>query len=222
MIEGPDIAGIAALIADPARSSMLLALMDGRALTPTELSTVAGITKQTASGHLAKLVEGDVLTVEAQGRHRYFRLAGSRVAALIEALLVFKADAPLPKRTGPKEPALRKARICYDHLAGDLGVRLYDAMLAGGWMASGNLSLSDGGWERMERLGLRADDVPRSNRPMCRECLDWSARRPHLAGVAGKLVLERLLALSWARRQPASRVILFTPDGERRFLEWIR
>ena len=107
MREGPDIARIAALVADPARSSMLLALMDGRALTATELSGLAGVTKQTASGHLAKLVDGEVLAVEAQGRHRYFRLAGAHVAALIEALMVFSSDAAPPVRTGPKEPALR-------------------------------------------------------------------------------------------------------------------
>lgn len=111
MREGPDIARIAALVADPARSTMLLALMDSRALTATELSSLARITKQTASSHFAKLLDGEVLAVEAQGRHRYIRLAGADVAGLIEALMVFSSDNNPPMRTGPKRPALRKARI---------------------------------------------------------------------------------------------------------------
>ncbi len=220
MREGPDIARIAALVADPARSSMLLALMDGRALTATELSGLAGVTKQTASGHLAKLVDGEVLAVEAQGRHRYFRLAGAHVAALIEALMVFSSDAAPPVRTGPKEPALRKARVCYDHLAGEMGVALYDRARVAGWLTD-DLSVTEAGWSRFSAIGVSPESLPRSNRPQCRACLDWSQRRHHLAGLIGKATLDRLFALSWARRLPASRVVAFTPEGERRFREWI-
>ena len=220
MREGPDIARIAALVADSARSSMLLALMDGRALTATELSSLAGVTKQTASGHLAKLVDGEVLAVEAQGRHRYFRLAGAHVAALIEALMVFSSDAAPPVRTGPKEPALRKARVCYDHLAGEMGVALYDRAREAGWLAE-DLGVTEAGWSRFSAIGVTPDSLPRSNRPQCRACLDWSQRRHHLAGLIGKATLDRLFALSWARRLPASRVVAFTPEGERRFREWI-
>lgn len=220
MREGPDIARIAALVADPARSSMLLALMDGRALTATELSGLAGVTKQTASGHLAKLVDGEVLAVEAQGRHRYFRLAGAHVAALIEALMVFSSDAAAPLRTGPKEPALRKARVCYDHLAGEMGVALYDRAREAGWL-TGDLGVTETGWGKFAAIGVTPDSLPRSNRPHCRACLDWSQRRHHLAGMIGKATLDRLFALSWARRLPASRVVAFTPEGERRFREWI-
>ena len=220
MREGPDIARIAALVADPARSSMLLALMDGRALTATELSGLAGVTKQTASGHLAKLVDGEVLAVEAQGRHRYFRLAGAHVAALIEALMVFSSDAAPPVRTGPKEPALRKARVCYDHLAGEMGVALYDRAREAGWL-TGDLGVTDEGWSRFSAIGVTPDSLPRSNRPPCRACLDWSQRRHHLAGLIGKATLDRLFALSWARRLPSSRVVAFTPEGERRFRDWI-
>lgn len=220
MREGPDIARIAALVADPARSSMLLALMDGRALTATELSGLAGVTKQTASAHLAKLVDGEVLAVEAQGRHRYFRLAGAHVAALIEALMVFTSDAAPPVRTGPKEPALRKARVCYDHLAGEMGVALYDRAREAGWLTD-DLGVTDKGWSKFSAIGVTPDDLPRSNRPHCRACLDWSQRRHHLAGMIGKATLDRLFALSWARRLPASRVVAFTPEGERRFREWI-
>ncbi len=220
MREGPDIARIAALVADPARSSMLLALMDGRALTATELSGLAGVTKQTASSHLAKLVDGEVLQVEAQGRHRYFRLAGAHVAALIEALMVFSSDAAPPVRTGPKEPALRKARVCYDHLAGEMGVALYGRACEGGWL-TGDLGVTDKGWSKFSAIGVTPDGLPRSNRPPCRACLDWSQRRHHLAGLIGKALLDRLFVLSWARRLPASRVVAFTPEGERRFREWI-
>lgn len=221
MREGPEIARIAALVADPARAAMLLALMDGRALTATELASVGGITRQTASSHLAKLVEGEVLVVEVQGRHRYFRLAGSHVAALLEALMVFSSDAVPPLRTDPKDLSLRKARICYDHLAGEMGVMLYDRMLEERWL-SRDLDVTDKGWMRLACLGLQQDDLPASNRPLCRVCLDWSQRRHHLAGRLGKALLDRFLVLSWARRLPASRVIVFHPEGERRFGEWLR
>lgn len=129
-------------MADSTRSTMLIALMDSRALTETELSGLAGITKQTASSHLSKLLDGEVLAVEAQGRHRYFQLAGPHVAALLEALMVFSSNAAPTMRTGPKEPALRKARICYDHLAGEMGVSLHDRALEGDWLGA-DLSVTD-------------------------------------------------------------------------------
>nr|WP_312795796.1 winged helix-turn-helix domain-containing protein [Tianweitania sp.] len=221
MTHGPDIARIAALVADPARSAMLLGLMDGRALTATELASLGGITKQTASSHLAKLVDGEVLSVEAQGRHRYFKLAGAHVAALLEALMVFSSDAAPPLRTGPREPNLRKARICYDHLAGEMGVALYDHMQENAWVDDG-LALTEEGWRHLAVIGVTQAEAPRSNRPQCRACLDWSQRRHHLAGTVGKLILDRLFALSWARRLPNSRIISFSPEGERRFGEWLR
>ncbi len=163
MSEGPDIARVAALVADPARSAMLIALMDGRALTATELAGAGGITKQTASSHLAKLVDGEVLTVEAQGRHRYFRLAGSHVAGLLEALMVFSSDIAPPLRSGPSDPALRKARICYDHLAGEMGVRLFDRMVEDRWLDA-DLTLTDHGREKLETIDLNVSDLPKSNR----------------------------------------------------------
>lgn len=221
MREGPDIARVAALVADPARSAMLIALMDGRALTATELAGLGGITKQTASSHLAKLVDGEVLVVEAQGRHRYFRLAGPHVASLLEALMVFSSDAAPPLRTGPRDPALRKARICYDHLAGEMGVRLFEQMLADEWLAD-DLTVTSHGREKLAQIGLDIEPLPPSNRPLCRACLDWSQRRQHLAGRLGKAILDHLITRSWARRLPASRIISFTPDGERIFDVWLR
>lgn len=221
MKEGPDIARVAALVADPARSTMLLALMDGRALTATELAALSGITKQTASSHLARLVDGEVLSVEAQGRHRYFRLAGGHVAELIEALQVFSSDKVPPLRTGPREPALRKARICYDHLAGEMAVALYDRAVADGWL-TGDLDVTGAGWSGLAALGVAPGDLPPGNRPVCRACLDWSQRRHHLAGKLGKAILDSLLQQGWTRRLPESRVIRFTPEGERRFMAAIR
>lgn len=221
MREGPDIARIAALVADPARSAMLIALMDGRALTATELAGTGGITKQTASSHLAKLVDGEVLVVEAQGRHRYFRLAGQHVASLLEALMVFSSDTVPPLRTGPRDPALRKARICYDHLAGEMGVRLFERMQADQWLAA-DLGITDHGCIKLAEIGLAIEGLPPSNRPLCRACLDWSQRRWHLAGGLGKAILDHLIARSWVQRLPNSRIISFSPEGERVFNGWLR
>lgn len=220
MREGPDIARVAALVADPARSAMLIALMDGRALTATELAGRGGITKQTASSHLAKLVDGEVLVVEAQGRHRYFRLAGPHVASLLEALMVFSSDAAPPLRTGPRDPGLRKARICYDHLAGEMGVRLFERMQADQWLQD-DLTVTERGNDKLAELGLNLESLPPSNRPLCRACLDWSERRQHLAGRLGKTILDHLLAQSWARRLPQSRIIRFSPEGARIFNGWL-
>lgn len=220
MREGPDIARVAALVADPARSAMLIALMDGRALTASELAGRGGVTRQTASSHLARLVEGEVLIVEAQGRHRYFRLAGAHVAGLLEALMVFSSDRVPPLRTGPRDPALRKARICYDHLAGEMGVRLFDRMRQEGWLEQ-DLAVTGRGQEKLGEIGLDVAALPPSNRALCRTCLDWSQRRHHLAGRLGKAVLDRFLSMSWARRVPGSRVIDFSPDGQRRFEGWL-
>jgi hypothetical protein len=199
---------------------MLIALMDGRALTATELAGLGGITRQTASSHLARLVDGEVLVVEAQGRHRYFRLAGPHVASMLEALMVFSSDAAPPLRTGPRDPALRKARICYDHLAGEMGVRLFDRMQADRWLAD-DLAVTGRGRDKLAEIGLDLETLRPSNRPLCRACLDWSQRRQHLAGRLGKSILDHMLAQSWARRLPGSRVISFSPEGERLFNGWL-
>ena len=217
MKDGPSIAGIAALVGDRARSDILTALMAGKALTATELAGEAGVTKQTASAHLAKLLDARLIAVESQGRHRYFRLADRDVAQLMESLMgVAYRSGAVRLRSSPREPALRKARVCYDHLAGDLGVRLYDALLESRLIADGKTGLapSPKGRRSFEALGIDLDALSGRRRPLCRACLDWSARRHHLAGALGAALFTRCLELGWGRRVKGSRVVSFSPTGE--------
>ena len=217
MKDGPDIARIAGLIGEPARAEMLTSLLDGRALTATELAAAAGVTRQTASAHLGKLLEARLLSMEAQGRHRYFRLADDEVAHALEALLgVAFRSRPTRWVTGPREPALRKARVCYDHLAGELGVMVYDGLQSSGSLASGTegLCLSEGGLARFRALGVDVDAAARQRRVFCRPCLDWSERHDHLAGALGAALLQRIYELRWAARVKGSRVVDFTAVGE--------
>jgi len=218
--DGPNIARVAGLIGDPARAEILTALVAGRALTATELAAVAGVTKQTVSAHLAKLVGARLLSVEAQGRHRYFRLAGSDVARLLESLMgvAFRTGA-VRLVTGPREPALRKARVCYDHLAGEMGVLAYDGLVARGWLAelAGSLSLTRAGADGLVAFGIDPARAASQRRTFCRPCLDWGERRHHLGGALGTALLERLYALRWARRAADSRVVVFTPRGEQQW-----
>ena len=220
MKHGPHIAGVAALIGDPARANMLTALMHGAALTASELALEAGVTKQTASAHLSKLAKADLIGVEAQGRHRYFRLLDPEVARLLESLMGIAARAKaLRTRPGPKEPALRHARVCYDHLAGNLGVDLFDALTKARWLAQrdGEVTLTKRGSEGFDALGLDLEAMEAANRPLCRACLDWSVRRNHLAGALGAGLLHHIYAQGWARRRAGTRVVEFTAAGERAF-----
>jgi len=218
MKDGPNIVRIAALVGDHARAEILTALMGGEALTATELADVAGVTKQTVSTHLAKLVDARLLAVESQGRHRYFRLADRDVAELLESLMgvAYRAGA-VRVRSSPREPALRKARVCYDHLAGDLGVLVFDGLDRRRWLRSGGatLGLTPDGQRFFREFGIDVDALARERRPLCRACLDWSVRRHHLAGAVGAAVLSRCLALGWARRAKGSRVVVFSDAGER-------
>lgn len=221
MKDGPHIARIAALIGDTARAEMLSALTGGQALTATELAGIAGITKQTASAHLAKLMEAQLLQVQAQGRHRYYQLADDDVARLLESLMgvAFRAGA-VRLRSSPREPALRSARVCYDHLAGDYGVQLLDSLLkqrllAGTKEQPQQLALTQAGETFFSDFGIDVAQLAKARRPLCRRCLDWSERRHHLAGAIGAALLQRLFALGWARRAKDSRVVSFSPPGER-------
>ncbi|WP_306046796.1 helix-turn-helix transcriptional regulator [Nioella sp. MMSF_3534] len=220
MKDGPDIARIAALIGDPARANMLTALMSGKALTATELAAEAGVTLQTASAHLAKLEEGGLLHMRRQGRHKYASLASDQVAETLEALMGLAAGTGhLRTRTGPRDQALREARICYDHLAGDMGILLYDRLLAQGWLTDDPEFpvITDDGAARFTTLGLDIPALQGARRPICRACLDWSERRSHLAGGLGQALLDLMLVKGWARRLPDSRVIRFSPTGKTAF-----
>jgi DNA-binding transcriptional ArsR family regulator len=223
MKTGPDISMVASLVGDPARSNMLTALMSGRALTASELAQEAGITPQTASSHLAKLEAGGLIEPEKQGRHRYYRLTGSDVAHVLEGLAGLAARAGhMRVRTGPKDPALRRARICYDHLAGDLGVHMLDSLRSQRLVRQTmeTIELTGEGRRFMaERLQIDADALTHPRRPVCKACLDWSERRHHLAGTLGAAIMTRFAELKWAARDPApgSRVVNFTRNGEKQF-----
>ena len=222
MKDGPSIAPIAALAGDPARANMLAALLSGKALTASELAHEAGVTAQTASSHLAKLEAGGLIAAVKQGRHRYFRLSGHDVADMLERMMGVAARAGhLRSRPGPSDPVMRTARVCYDHLAGEMGVQMLDALLARGLVSSheSELSLTRKGGRFFEEFGIAVEDVAQSRRPLCKSCLDWSMRRAHLAGALGAATLDRIYALDWARRDRKSRAVIFSPRGERRFRE---
>ncbi|WP_432347084.1 winged helix-turn-helix domain-containing protein [Shinella yambaruensis] len=221
MKEGPDISQIGALIGDPARANMLTALMGGQALTASELAGAAGVTLQTASSHLSRLEAGGLVAQRKQGRHRYFALADDEVGLLLENIMGFAANRGLMRsRPGPKDPALRKARVCYNHLAGDFGVRMLDRLVADGDVAldGGEASLTPSGEARIAAIGIDLAALKTQRRPVCRTCLDWSERRSHLAGSLGEALLARFIADGWAKREKDSRAIRFTAEGERRFL----
>ena len=223
MKAGPDIAMVASLVGDPARSNMLTALMSGRALTASELAQEAGVTPQTASSHLAKLEAGGLVEPEKQGRHRYYRLTGPDVAGVLEGLAGLAARAGhMRVRTGPKDPALRRARICYDHLAGDLGVQMLDSMKRQRLVRASKQAIElthEGRRFMADALQIDTDALAHPRRPVCKACLDWSERRHHLAGTLWAALMARFTELKWAARDdaPGSRVVNFTRSGEKRF-----
>src|SRR6516162_6567905 len=220
---GPDIAMVASLVGDPARANMLTALMTGRALTATELAHQAGITPQTASAHLGKLEIGGLIEQEKQRRHRYYRLADPDVAGVLEGLAGLAARAGhMRVRTGPKDPALRRARVCYDHLAGDLGVQMFDSMKRQKLVRQQKQDIeltAEGRRFMAKELQIDEEMLRHPRRPVCKACLDWSERRHHLAGTLGAALMTRFTELKWASRDstPGSRVINFSHLGERRF-----
>ena len=216
MPEGPDIARIGALLGDPARINMLSALMGGQALTAGELAREANVTPQTASSHLARLADAAMIRPRRQGRCVYYALAGHEVAELIEAMDALALAAGLRRtRPGPKDAQMRRARVCYDHLAGELGVAMLDGLTATGAIEDrgGALSLTVAGAAFVEHFGVAPAALQQGRRPVCRACLDWSERRSHLAGGLGKGLLDRIFALGWARRVPGGRTVAFTPAG---------
>jgi DNA-binding transcriptional ArsR family regulator len=218
MQEGPDIARIAAAIGDRARSEVLAALMANRARTASELGNLVGVSKATISAHLNKLTDAGLVAVERQGRYRYFRLAGPDVGQLLESLMGVALRAGAVRlNASPREPALRKARVCYDHLAGELGVAAYEGLLRRGALerSGDGLRITTHGRAWFARLGVHVESLEKQKRTLCRPCLDWSERRMHLAGGIGAALLDRLEQLGWARRARNSRIVIFSVVGER-------
>lgn len=215
MNAGPNIAETAALLGDPARANMLLALLSGQALTASELAGEGGVSKSTASAHLARLETGGLIVQAKEGRHRYFRLSGSDVAEVLESLMSLSARAGRPRtRPGPKEPELRRSRVCYDHLAGTAGVRMLDGLLARGLVARDGETLAVTGPGRafFETLGVSAGA---SRRAECRACLDWSERRHHLGGGLGAGLLDHIYSQGLGARVEGTRIVRFTAAGRR-------
>ena len=219
------LAETASLVGDPARANMLLALMDGRALTAGELARAAGVTPQTASGHLARLGAAGLIAVHRQGRHHYHRLASAAVAHLLESLMEVSqrgAAGLRPVRTGPRDAAMRRARTCFDHLAGQLGVALADRLAERGHveLSPEGGAVTQSGLAFFREFGVDLDAAPRGGgRVFCRPCLDWSERRLHVGGGLGAALASRCFALGWIRRSDGSRAVSLTPAGRRGFRE---
>lgn len=215
----PNIAKIGALLGDNTRARMLSALISGKALTASELASDAGVTAQTATTHLAKLEAGGLLTMRKQGRHKYFTLANEEVAMLLEKLAVLTAgNEPERILTGPRDARMRKARVCYNHLAGNMGIQLYDSLIVNRYLLlnDGSLALSETGQQFVSDFGIDLDKLRATRSPLCRECLDWSERRSHLAGSLGRAFLTQFESRRWAKRD-TGRIITFSAKGEREF-----
>lgn len=207
------LAHIGALLADQSRAEILTALMDGRAHTGSELARHVGVAPSTTSEHLSKLLDAGMVTVEAQGRHRYFRLTGPETAELLETLGASSATTP---PSPPKAPAgFAYARSCYDHLAGELAVAVYDQLIAAGHLLDldHHLQLTDSGIALLGDIGVDVDALQATKRPKARSCLDWTQRRHHLAGAAGAFLLDAMLTNRWLARGQHPRSIRITKTG---------
>ncbi len=209
-----DIAGVAAILADGSRSTMLQALMDRRARTAGELAILAKIAPSTASQHLGRLIDGGLLVVEAQGRHRYYRLATPRVAALLESIMAL-APGPVASHAPNVGFDLSFARTCYDHLAGTIATALYDQLQIDGALrvTSEGIRLTPAGAQRLQSLGIDTEAMQAARRPLARTCLDWTERRHHLAGALGAALLESFRAHNWLTPRSAPRVLRLTTAG---------
>lgn len=218
----PGISQLAGLLADPGRAAMLWVLMDGSARPAGELAMIAGLSASSTSGHLARMSEGGLLAVETRGRNRYYRLATPEIGVAIEALASASLASQPPRvravpvsRTAP--PALRQARTCYDHLAGELAVGLFERMSEAGWLivSGSTVDLSAPGAEAMGQLGIDLGATRRKRRQFACTCPDWSERKPHLGGALGAALLDSLLAHGWIERTDTSRALRVTPRGQR-------
>lgn len=213
----PNLSATAFLIADAARAAMLMVLADGRALPAGELAYAAGVTPQTASSHLTKLLDGGLLAVEKQGRHRYYRLAGPQVALALESLASIGTPRTIRRRSrGRDAEKLRFARCCYDHLAGQVGVAITQALLARGFLSAEpdkRFAVTDQGAAWFEAFGLDLDATRPGRHGVARQCLDWTERQHHLAGPLGVALLDLLCTKGWLTRSRTSRSVQVTPAG---------
>ena len=222
MSAAPSLAEIAALVGNPARANVLTALLDGRALTATELAFAAHVSPQTTSGHLANLTEARLLVRERQGRHSYYRLASPLIGRMLEGIMAVAADGAQQRRPRWRgDEALRTARTCYDHLAGRLGVALADALVQRRRivLAEDGGQVTARGVRFLDEFGIDLAAIERRRRAFCRPCLDWSERRPHLAGSLGAALATRCFELGWIERLRQSRAVAISPIGQRGFAE---
>jgi DNA-binding transcriptional ArsR family regulator len=218
----PGISSIAALLADPGRAAMVWALMDGSARPAGELALLAGLSPSSTSAHLAKLAEGGLLVQQSHGRNRYYKLAGPEVGQLVEALASAALAAqprksrPLPVSRGTPL-ALREARTCYDHLAGELAVGLFERMVGVGWLVQDGktVTVTGAGAEGLQGLGIDLDSLGKRRRQLACACPDWSERKPHLGGALGAALLERCKQAGWLRPSSSSRALHVSPHGRR-------
>jgi len=222
MITGPIIAEIAALVGDPARATMVSALLDGRALAASELAVAARITPQTASTHLGKLTKAGLLSVVRNGRHRYFRLASPAVADMIEGIVAVALEKrPRYRPLSQQARALSAARICYDHLAGRLSVDLTDSLVARKYVVldDNTAEITTAGIRFFTRFGIELPTPRLTRRHVSRLCLDWTERRPHIAGAVGAAITRRCFDLGWMERMKRSHAVIVTPVGRQGFQE---
>ena len=220
MITGPIIAEIAAVVGDPARATMVSALLDGRGLTASELASAARITPQTASTHLAKLTEAGLLAMVRKGRQRHFRLASPTVEDMIDGIAaVALAKRPRYRPLAPLAQALGAARICFDHLAGRLGVEVTDSLVAREYVApDGEVAeITRAGARFFTGFGVELATLRATRRRLCRLCLDWTERRPHIAGAVGAAITRRFFDLGWMERVKRGHAVVVTPSGRRGF-----
>lgn len=216
----PNIVEVASLIGDTSRAAMLMCLLGGKALPASELARAARVTPQTASSHLAKMVEGGLLAQEAYGRYRYYRLASAEVAQALETLNSIAPPKPVRSlRESEQSKALHFARTCYDHIAGEVGVTLTDKMLELTLIAEvdRDFAVTDNGAKWFSDFGVNLNDIGRGRRHFARQCLDWSERRHHMAGALGAAVTCRLFEIEWIVRIPGGRAVRVTHNGLRGF-----
>lgn len=220
----PRFAKIASMIGDPTRARMLSALMGGEFLAAGELATAAGVSAQTASMHIGKLLDAELIVLRTQGRHRYLRLADEEVARVLEALsFVAERSAHADKWSLGAYKPLKAARTCYRHIAGELGVALFEGLLARGTLAprDGHYALTESGHGELRELGMALPADASASRRFAHACFDWSERRDHLAGALAASLLDHSLDQGWVRRTPGSRALQLTPPGERALARWI-